>query len=92
MWLLNSIISVIIASVGLAAAISLGIGTKSMAQEIVAGVYLRDMYKAGDNLEVEEIKGALVSIGSVASKVIGENEVIITVPNTFLLANKVTKQ
>ena len=63
-----------------------------MAQEIVAGVYLRDMYKAGDNLEVEEIKGALVSIGSVASKVIGENEVIITVPNTFLLANKVTKQ
>tara|TARA_R110001583_G_scaffold1916_4_gene14515 strand:- start:469 stop:1293 length:825 start_codon:yes stop_codon:yes gene_type:complete len=91
-WLLNSIISVIIASVGLAAAISLGIGTKSMAQEIVAGVYLRDMYQTGDNIEVQEVKGALVSIGSVATKVIGENETIITVPNTFLLANKVTKQ
>ncbi|MBA6391962.1 mechanosensitive ion channel [Colwellia sp. BRX10-3] len=91
-WLLNSIISVIIASVGLAAAISLGIGTKSMAQEIVAGVYLREMYQTGDNIEVQEVKGALVSIGSVASKVIGENEAIITVPNTFLLANKVTKQ
>ena len=91
-WLLNSIISVIIASVGLAAAISLGIGTKSMAQEIVAGVYLRDMYQTGDNIEVQEVKGALVSIGSVASKVIGENEAIITIPNTFLLANKVTKQ
>ena len=91
-WLLNSIISVIIASVGLAAAISLGIGTKSMAQEIVAGVYLRDMYQTGDNIEVQEVKGALVSIGSVATKVIGENETIITIPNTFLLANKVTKQ
>jgi len=91
-WLLNSIISVVIASVGLAAAISLGIGTKSMAQEIVAGVYLREMYQIGDNIEVEEVKGALVSIGSVASKVIGENEAVITIPNTFLLANKVVKQ
>lgn len=90
--LLNNIMTVIIASVGLAAAISLGIGTKSMAQEIVAGVYLREMYQVGDNIEVKEIKGTLASIGSVASKVMGEGESMITVPNTFLLANKVTKQ
>ena len=90
--LLNNILSVVIASVGLAAAISLGIGTKSMAQEVVAGVYLREMYQIGDNIEVQEVKGALVSIGSVASKVMAEGESIITVPNTFLLANKVTKQ
>ncbi len=91
-WLLNSIISVVIASIGLAAAISLGIGTKSMAQEIVAGVYLREMYQVGDNIEVNEVKGALVSIGSVASKVIVEEEKVVTVPNTFLLTNKVIKQ
>ncbi|MBU2924243.1 mechanosensitive ion channel [Colwellia sp. C2M11] len=90
--LLNNIMTVVIASVGLAAAISLGIGTKSMAQEIVAGVYLREMYQVGDNIEVKDIKGTLASIGSVASKVMGENESITTVPNTFLLANKVTKQ
>lgn len=90
--LLNNILSVVIASVGLAAAISLGIGTKSMAQEVVAGVYLREMYQIGDNIEVQEVKGALISIGSVASKVMAEGESIITVPNTFLLANKVTKQ
>lgn len=90
--LLNNIMTVIIASVGLAAAISLGIGTKSMAQEIVAGVYLREMYQVGDNIEVKDIKGTLASIGSVASKVKGEGESMTTVPNTFLLANKVTKQ
>jgi hypothetical protein len=90
--LLNNIMTVIIASVGLAAAISLGIGTKSMAQEIVAGVYLREMYQVGDNIEVKDIKGTLASIGSVASKVMGEGESMTTVPNTFLLANKVTKQ
>jgi len=90
--LLNNILSVIIASVGLAAAISLGIGTKSMAQEVVAGVYLREMYQIGDNIAVQEVKGTLVSIGSVASKVMAEEEAIVTVPNTFLLANKVTKQ
>ncbi|WDE12230.1 mechanosensitive ion channel family protein [Thalassomonas haliotis] len=90
--LLNNIISVIIASVGLAAAISLGIGTKSMAQEIVAGVYLREMYQVGDHIQVNDIKGALVAIGSVASKVMAEEEAIVTVPNTFLLANKVTKK
>lgn len=90
--LLNNIMTVIIASVGLAAAISLGIGTKSMAQEIVAGVYLREMYQVGDNIEVKDIKGTLASIGSVASKVMGEGESMTTVPNTFLLANKVTKR
>lgn len=90
--LLNNIMTVVIASVGLAAAISLGIGTKSMAQEIVAGVYLREMYQIGDNIEVKDIKGTLASIGSVASKVMGEGESMTTLPNTFLLANKVTKQ
>jgi hypothetical protein len=90
--LLNNIMTVVIASVGLAAAISLGIGTKSMAQEIVAGVYLREMYQVGDSIEVKDIKGTLASIGSVASKVMGEDESITTIPNTFLLANKVTKQ
>lgn len=90
--LLNNIMTVVIASVGLAAAISLGIGTKSMAQEIVAGVYLREMYQVGDAIEVKDIKGTLASIGSVASKVMGEGELITTIPNTFLLANKVTKQ
>lgn len=90
--LLNTIISVVIASIGLAAAISLGIGTKSMAKEIVAGVYLREMYQAGDNISVEEISGTVISIGSVASKVMAKNESMVTVPNTFLLANKVVKQ
>ena len=90
--LLNNIMTVVIASVGLAAAISLGIGTKSMAQEIVAGVYLREMYQVGDSIEVKDIKGTLASIGSVACKVMGEEESITTVPNTFLLANKVVKQ
>jgi hypothetical protein len=90
--LLNNIMTVVIASIGLAAAISLGIGTKSMAQEIVAGVYLREMYQVGDSIEVQDIKGTLASIGSVASKIMGEGESMTTVPNTFLLANKVIKQ
>ncbi|MGB1199068.1 MAG: mechanosensitive ion channel family protein [Thalassotalea sp.] len=90
--LLNNIMTVVIASIGLAAAISLGIGTKSMAQEIVAGVYLREMYQVGEMIEVQETKGTLVTIGSVASKVMDESEAIITLPNTFLLANKVKKQ
>ena len=90
--LLNNIMTVVIASVGLAAAISLGIGTKSMAKEIVAGVYLREMYQVGDTIEVQETQGTLVTIGSVATKVMASDESITTLPNTFLLANKVKKQ
>lgn len=90
--LLNNIMTVVIASVGLAAAISLGIGTKSMAQEIVAGVYLREMYEVGSTIEVDEVKGTLVSIGSVACKIMADDNSMITLPNTFLLANKVIKQ
>ncbi|MBA6254133.1 mechanosensitive ion channel family protein [Colwellia sp. MB3u-55] len=90
--LLNNIMTVLIGSVGLAAAISLGIGTKAMAQEIVAGVYLREMYQIGDVIEVTDIKGTLAVIGSVASKVMAADESLTTIPNTFLLANKVIKQ
>jgi len=90
--LLNNIMTVVIASVGLAAAISLGIGTKSMAQEIVAGVYLREMYQVGDTIEVKDINGTLASIGSVATKVMDKAGSITAVPNTFLLTNKVIKQ
>ncbi|XQW84621.1 mechanosensitive ion channel family protein [Thalassotalea piscium] len=90
--LLNNIMTVVIASIGLAAAISLGIGTKAMAQEIVAGVYLREMYQISDTIEVEETKGTLITIGSVASKIMDSDESIITLPNTYLLANKVKKQ
>ncbi|MBE0364765.1 hypothetical protein PULV_a2528 [Pseudoalteromonas ulvae UL12] len=89
--LLNTIISVITASVGLAAAISLGIGTKTMSKEIVSGVYLRDLYKVGDLIRVDDIEGNIVSISSATSRVITESGDIITIPNTFLLGNKTTK-
>ena len=89
--LLNTIISVVIASVGLAAAISLGIGTKSLAKEIVSGVYLRELFGSGVKVKVDDIEGIVISIGSVATTILVDKENVVSVPNTFLLNNKVTK-
>lgn len=89
--LLNTIISVIIASVGLASAISLGIGTKAMANQIISGVYLRDLYQPGDVIVLDEQQGVVTVIGTVATKIMVQDEQIVTVPNSYLLNNKVTK-
>jgi small-conductance mechanosensitive channel len=89
--LLNTIISVIIASIGLASAISLGIGTKALSQEIISGVYLRELFQPGDNIAFDDVEGTLTVIGNVATKVLTTDEKIVTVPNTYLLNNKVTK-
>lgn len=89
--LLNTIISVVIASVGLAAAISLGIGTKAMSNQIISGVYLRDLYQPGDTIIVDEQQGVVTVVGTVATKIMINDDQIITVPNSYLLNNKVTK-
>jgi small-conductance mechanosensitive channel len=82
---------VIIASIGLASAISLGIGTKALSQEIISGVYLRELFQPGDKIAFDDIEGTLTVIGNVATKVLTTDEKIVTVPNTYLLNNKVTK-
>ncbi|CCQ10212.1 cmpX protein [Pseudoalteromonas luteoviolacea B = ATCC 29581] len=89
--LLNIIICVVVACIGLAAAISLGIGTRGISSEIVAGVYLREMFESGDVIEFEGVTGSLMVIGNTNCQIITKSGKIVSFPNTALHAGKVVK-
>ena len=81
----------------LAIALTLGIGSKSIAQNIIAGVFARKSFKIGQNIKLQQVEGDLIEIGTVNAR-IRNAENIITVPNKKLIddiaesTNKLTDQ
>ncbi|MES7772615.1 hypothetical protein U6J54_12230, partial [Cutibacterium acnes] len=63
--LLQEVIGIALAAIGVAVALSLGLGTRGLAGEIVAGVYLRDLLKEGDRIEWNGIAATVREVGTI---------------------------
>ncbi len=83
--LLNATVKIILASLGLALAISLGLGLKGMARSIVSGVYSRDIYKVGTEIEFEGEHVTVAGVGPVTTKLERADGGFIMVPNEKLI-------
>ena len=83
--LLDTVISILIAAIGVAVAISLGLGTRELAANILAGVYARDLYRAGDVMELNDIRGTLDSIGTVKTQIKQQDGSLVSVANGVLI-------
>ncbi|WP_185235363.1 mechanosensitive ion channel family protein [Teredinibacter franksiae] len=88
--LLDNVISILIGAIGIAAALSLGLGTRDLAANILAGVYARDLYSAGDQMQVEDVEGTLDSIGTVKTQIQQHNGALVSVSNKSLIDAKVS--
>lgn len=88
--LLDNIISIVLATIGIAAALSLGLGTRELAANILAGVYARDLYRAGDHIELDNITGMLDSIGTVKTQIKQQDGALVSVANNTLIDAKVS--
>ena len=51
----------VLGCLGGAAAISLGLGTRSVSQNIISGVYIREQLKPGDQVVIGDFEGTVVS-------------------------------
>jgi small-conductance mechanosensitive channel len=89
--LLNTLISIIFGTIMIAMAIALGIGTRETAQRIITGIYARELFKHGDEVEIEDIKGKLHSIGTVKTTLVNQNGDLITLPNETMISAVVKK-
>ena len=67
--LLDSIISIMIGAIGVAVALSLGLGTRDHSSNIIAGVYARDLYKVGQTIVINDIEGTIVEVGSLKTRI-----------------------
>ncbi len=84
--ILTNIFTVLIVSLGLAMALALGLGSRAVVGNILAGAFIREHFPEGREVQVQGITGKIVAIGSV-STVIDNGERQITVPNTLLMEN-----
>ena len=83
--LLNAVISILFGAIGIAVALSLGLGTRDLANNITAGVYVRDLFEAGDKLVFGETEGIVEEVGTVKTIVRHEDGSTTNIANTDLL-------
>ena len=60
----NSLL-VVIGAIALDLAIALGLGTKDLIKNLTAGIYLSKYLKQGTNVNVRNIEGKIIQIGTV---------------------------
>lgn len=83
--MLNIVFAIVLGCLGGAAAISLGLGTRSVSQNIISGVYIREQLKPGDQVVIGDFEGTVVSVGTVNTVVENAQGECLSVPNQQLL-------
>jgi small-conductance mechanosensitive channel len=87
--LLNATVKIVLAALGLALALALGLGLKGMAHSIVSGVYSRDIYKIGTEIEYEGESVTIAGVGPVTTKLKRPDGGFVIVPNEKLITEPV---
>ena len=78
----------LLAAIALAVAITLGFGTRDVAQGIIYGVYARKIFEVGQQVSIGDQQGELLQIGTINS-VIKTSTEIISMPNKALIEGTV---
>lgn len=87
--LLNQVVSIILFAIGAAVALSLGMGTRSTAGNIVAGLYARDLFPPGDKITVGDISGRVIEVTATNTLLELDDGTTYTLPNSVLVENQV---
>ncbi len=83
--LLNSSVKIILSGLALAIAICMGLGLKGLAKSIVSGVYARDLYTVGTEIEYQQEHVKVAGVGPVTTKLQRRDGGFIIVPNEELI-------
>jgi small-conductance mechanosensitive channel len=70
-------------------ALALGLGTRDVAGNIVAGVYARDLYQPGVTIRCGDLSGEILEVGSTSVVIRVNADKTVTVPNRRLLDEQV---
>ncbi|SDU02702.1 mechanosensitive ion channel family protein [Halopseudomonas salegens] len=90
--LLNTVIAIVLVSFGAAAALALGLGSRQLVSEIIAGIYVRELYHIGDDIVLGDIAGTIEEIGTVKTVILDETQTLISVANRQLLEQRVDRR
>jgi small-conductance mechanosensitive channel len=89
--LLNTVIAIVLISFGAAAALALGLGSREVVSQIIAGIYVRELYHVGDRIKMDELEGVIEEIGTVKTQLLDDDGQIVSVANRTLIAHRVSR-
>lgn len=89
--LLNMVIAIVLISFGFAAALALGLGSRSVVSEIIAGIYVRELYQVGDRIRMDGLEGVVEEIGTVKTQVMDDEGQLVSVSNRSLIEQRVSR-
>lgn len=90
--LLNYVIAIVLISVGLAVALALGLGSRGLVSQILAGIYVRELYEVGQQVRVGDVEGQIEEIGTVKTTLLTEEGVLVSLANRALLEQQVSSR
>jgi len=90
--LLNNVIAIILISVGLAIALAMGLGSRDIAQQIISGIYVRELFEVGQTVRIGEIEGQIEAIGTVKTVLLTDTGELVSVANRQLLEQTVSSR
>ncbi len=87
--LLNYVIAIVLITVGLAVALALGLGSRELVSQILAGIYVRELYEVGQTVRLAEVEGQIEEIGTVKTLLLSDDGELVSVANKVLLEQRV---
>ena len=92
--LLNYVIAIALISVGLAAALALGLGSRELVSQILAGIYVRELYEVGQRVRLEgsQLEGEIEEIGTAKTLLLTDEGELVSVANRVLLEQRVSSR
>ncbi|RMG63957.1 MAG: hypothetical protein D6715_10470 [Calditrichaeota bacterium] len=73
----------ILGALGLAVAITLGLGTRHIASNVISGIYARKIFLPGQRVQWGELQGELVQVGNI-NALLKTREGVVSIPNRLL--------
>jgi small-conductance mechanosensitive channel len=75
-----------------AAALALGLGSRGIAGQIIAGIYVRELYQVGQHLKVDDVEGVIEEIGTIKTILLTDEGELVSIANRVLLDQRVTSR
>jgi small-conductance mechanosensitive channel len=82
--LLHSIIKLVVAGIMLALALSVGFGAKAIAHNLLSGIYAREHFKPGEQIEIDQIKGEIKEVSTLNTIISLTENQTVSIPNSTL--------
>ncbi|WP_434681219.1 mechanosensitive ion channel [Pseudomonas sp. R1-18] len=90
--LLNHVIVIGLITVGLAVALALGLGSRQIAGQIIAGIYVRELFQVGQFIQIGEVEGQIEEIGTVKTTLLTDDGELVSFSNRILLDQRVSSR